>query len=189
MSLLRTGKFPNPKSDLSSQNCTLPKAGYTLIVSRVLIRSCPISWTISWDCEPITIHLSQYHRFHSSLILRETWRETFPVSSLAGYTLIISRVLTCSYTISWTISWDCEPVTIHFSQYHRFCSSLILQETWWETCRIVFFDILWKYRSPGVKKKRTTDYVIKNFTDCGRDWLNGTNYPLWNGLLIDWMAV
>ncbi len=66
-----------------------------------------------------------------------------------GYTLIISRILTCSCTILWSISWDCEPITIHFSQYHWFCSSLILQETWRETCRIVLFDVSWKYRSPG----------------------------------------
>ncbi len=66
-----------------------------------------------------------------------------------GCTLIISRVSTCSCTISWTILWDCEPIAIHFSQYHQFCSSLILRETWWETCHIALFDILWKYQSPG----------------------------------------
>ncbi len=60
----------------------LPKAGYTLIVSRISTCLHTISWTTSWDCEPITIHFSQYHRFCSSLILRETWRETFPISSL-----------------------------------------------------------------------------------------------------------
>ncbi len=67
----------------------------------------------------------------------------------AGYTLIISHILTCLCTISWTISWDCEPITIHFSQYCRFHSSLILWETWRETCRIVLFDVLWKFRSLG----------------------------------------
>ncbi len=45
--------------------------------------------------------------------------------SKAGYTLIVSRISTCSCTISW----DCEPITIHFSQYRRFCLSLILRET------------------------------------------------------------
>ncbi len=54
------------------------KAGYTLIVSRVSTCSC----TILWDCEPITIHFSQYRRFCSFLILWEIWRETFPISSL-----------------------------------------------------------------------------------------------------------
>ncbi len=63
----------------------------------------------------------------------------------AGHTLIVSRISTCSCTFLWTILCDCEPVTIHFSQYHRFCSSLIL----WETCPIVLFGVLWKYRSPG----------------------------------------
>ncbi len=58
----------------------------------------------------------------------------------AGYTLIISHV----WTRPCTISWDWEPITIHFSQYHRFRSSLILRETWQETCRIVLFDISWK---------------------------------------------
>ncbi len=65
------------------------KAGYTLIVSRISTCLCTISWTISWDCEPITIHFSQYRRFRSSLILRETWQETFPISYLANYTLIV----------------------------------------------------------------------------------------------------
>ncbi len=50
-----------------------PKAGYTFIVSRISPCSCTISWTISWDCEPITIHFSQYCQFRSSLILRESW--------------------------------------------------------------------------------------------------------------------
>ncbi len=54
----------------------------TLIISRVSTCSCTISWTTSWDCKPITIHFSQYSRFYSSSILRETWRETFPVCSL-----------------------------------------------------------------------------------------------------------
>ncbi len=58
------------------------RAGYTLIVSRVSTCSCTISWTTLWNCELITIHFSQYRRFRSSLILWETWRETFPISSL-----------------------------------------------------------------------------------------------------------
>ncbi len=53
-----------------------PKAGYTLIISRVSIRLCTISWTISWDWEPIILHFSQYRRFRSPWILRETWWET-----------------------------------------------------------------------------------------------------------------
>ncbi len=87
----------------------------------------------------------------------------------AGYTLIISLVSTCLCTISWTMSWDCEPITIHFSQYLRFRSSLILRETWWETCPIVLFDILWKYWSSG-ENSETRDE--KN------DWRDG----LWNAI-------
>ncbi len=70
----------------------------------------------------------------------------------AGYTLIVFRVSTSLRTISW----DCAPITIHFSQYRQFHSSLILRETWQEICHIVFFDILWKYRSPG-KNGETQD--------------------------------
>ncbi len=44
-----------------------PKAGHTLIISHFSTCSC----TISWDCEPITIHFSQYHRFRSSLMFCE----------------------------------------------------------------------------------------------------------------------
>ncbi len=83
----RSVKIPSAKR-WSHQRFVVPifaincKAGYTLIVSRVSTCSCTISWTTSWDCEPITIHFSQYRRFCSPLILRETWRETFPLSFL-----------------------------------------------------------------------------------------------------------
>ncbi len=84
----------------------------------------------------------------------------------AGYTLIVS---TCSCTILWTISWDCKPITIHFSQYRRFRSPLILRETLQETCLIVLFDISWKYRSSGENGKTRDE---KN------DWRDG----LWNAI-------
>ncbi len=78
------------------------------------------------------------------------WEKRKPdENSKAGYTLIVSRVSACSCIISWTILWDCEQITIHFSQYYRFRSFLILRETWRETCLIVLFDISWKYRSSG----------------------------------------
>ncbi len=68
-------------------------------------------------------------------------RIRFKGSSKAGYTLIVSRVSTCLCTILW----DCEPITIHFSQCNRFRSFLILRET----CRIILFDVSWKYQLPG----------------------------------------
>ncbi len=79
------------------------------------------------------------------------------------YTYCFSH-FTCSCTILWTISWDCKPVTMHFLQYHRFCSYSILWETWRETCHIIFFVVAWKYRLPG-KNGKTRDE--KN------DWRDG----------------
>ncbi len=54
-------KVTNMKQISKYQHCF--KAGYTLIVSRILTCLCTISWTISWDCDPITIHLLQYRDF------------------------------------------------------------------------------------------------------------------------------
>ncbi len=92
---------------------------------------------------------------------------------------VVFKIFLFIFFQCWTISWDCEPITIHFSQYRDFgylwfCEkldeklallssltfrerrnakwekwSLILQETWRETCLIVLFDISWKYRSSG----------------------------------------
>ncbi len=81
----------------------------------------------------------------------------------AGYTLIISRISTCSYTILW----DCQPITTHFSQYTWFRSSLILRETWQETCHIILFDISWKYRLPG-ENGETRDEK-NDWRDCLRN--------------------
>ncbi len=87
---------------------------------------------------------------------------------------IISRVSACSCTISWTISWDCEPITIYFSQYRRFRSSLILQET----CLIVLFDISWKYRSSGGNGK------TRNEKNGWRDGLRNAIYTLLISLVL-----
>ncbi len=85
----------------------------------------------------------------------------------AGYTLFISCISTYSCTILWIVSWDCELISIHFSQYRRFCSSLILWETWREACRIVLgrvgkISIAWRERRNG----RWEKWFARWFTKC-----------------------
>ncbi len=96
------------------------KAGYTLIISRVSTCSCTILWTTLWDCEPITIDFSQYHRFHSSLILRETWRETFPIFSLTfrENTDCLARMAKCEMRkIIGKMVYECLLYTYRFSHF------------------------------------------------------------------------
>ncbi len=153
---------PSLQKDLDPRNGFLPfsQAGYTLLAlpkcfSQNTLRNMKHSlYTFRISCE-----------FRVLLMPRKNK----PQNPLAGYILIVSCVSACSYTILWTILWDCEPITTHFSQYRQFWSSLILQETWRETCLIVLFDISRKYRSSG-ENGETRDE--KN------DWRDG----LWNAI-------
>ncbi len=132
---------------------------------------CDIIQTNFWStCGLIMIHLWLYY----DLIVNKIWLTSSLLlfNCKAGYTLIVPRISACSCTISWTILWDCEPITIHFSQYRRFQSSLILRETWRETCLIVFFDISWKYRSSGENSETQGE---KNYW---RDGLRNAIYTL-----------
>ncbi len=90
--------------------------------------------------------------------------------SKAGYTLIVSHDSICLSTISW----DYEPITVHFSQYRRFHSSLIL----WETCPIVLFDVSWKYQSPGENGE------TRDEKNDWRDGLRNATYTLLISLIL-----
>ncbi len=101
-------------------------------------------------------------------ILREIGRPD--AWTKADYTLIISCISTCSCNVLW----DCEPITMHISRYRQFRSSLILRETWRETCCIVLFHISWKYQEPG-ENSETRDE--KN------DWRDGLRNAIYTLLI------
>ncbi len=97
----------------------------------------------------LTRHLL-YHPLWHFVKIPITWRERRNARYEKSHLKVAIRLSFLAFqTCSCTISWDCEPITIHFSQYRQFRSSLILRGTWQETCCIVHFGILWNYQSPG----------------------------------------
>ncbi len=104
------------------------------------------------------------------------WHNSYFVFLALGLSIVI-RNFKISTSLKLAIHLS-EPITIHFSQYRRFHSSLILWETWWETCRIVLFDVSWKYRSPGENGE------MRDEKNDWRDDLQNANYTLLISLVL-----
>ncbi len=115
-------------------------------------------------------------RVHLARVARD---ETGPASTTlyAGYTLIVSRISTCSCNILWTILWDCEPITIHFSISpisFIFDSARNLMRNF----PYLLFDVSWKYRLSGENGK------MRDEKNDWRDGLRNAIYTLIVSLIL-----
>ncbi len=105
-------------------------------------------WLARWftKCHLYTSHFSHFANIF--LCSRQ-----FHNKCIAGFKLAIHLLfLAFRHVRALFLELFCEigePITIHFSQYRQFRSSLILWETWREACPIILFDVLWKYRLSG----------------------------------------
>ncbi len=154
----------------STCSCLISKllSCYTLIISRISACSCTISWPISWDCEPITIHFHNIADFGHRWFCEKLDERNLPYHLLWHFVKIpiVWREQRNTRWEKWLARWftKCHLYTSHFS---RFANIFSHSRQFADKCIVGFGKMSVKQ----FRVKRNEDVSTLSRSSCTRVWM------------------